>query len=113
VLLEGERLTQPFVMIEGDVQKLAQPRTFTLPVEGADGSSESLPLTVFMADTEGAPDGNEVVSSSGSTGTVTVARAVCDPTPVLELDVDVTLASEEQTADGQAKQSLDLQGSVR
>jgi hypothetical protein len=111
--LDGEQLLQPFVFIEGDAAALAQPRTFTLPVESADGSSELLPLTVFMADTEGAPDGNEVVSSAGSTGTVQVTRASCDPTPVLELAIDVTLVSEEQTADGQAKQSLALKGVVR
>jgi hypothetical protein len=111
--LDGERLLQPFVMIEADVAELDGPRTFTLPVESADGSSESLPMTVFVADTEGAPDGNEVVSSTGSTGTVRVTRASCDPTPVLELELDVTLASEEQAEDGQMKQSLDLAGIVR
>lgn len=113
LLVDGERLTQPFVLIEADVEKLEQPRTFSLPIESADGSSESLPLTVFMADTEGAPDGNEVASSSPSTGTLRVTRASCDPTPVLQLEVDVTLASEEQTDDGQSKQSLELQGFVR
>jgi hypothetical protein len=111
--LEGERLLQPFVYVEADVAALDAPRTFTLPIESADGSSESLPLTVFVADTEGAPDGNEVSSSSGGTGTVRVTRASCDPTPVLQLEVDATLASEEQTDDGQAKQSLDLAGYVR
>lgn len=111
--IDGERVLQPFVMIEADVAELDGPRTFTLPVESADGSSESLPMTVFVADTEGAPDGNEVVSSTGSTGTVRVIRASCDPTPVLELELDVTLASEEQAEDGQMKQSLDLTGSVR
>ena len=113
ILVDGERLTQPFVLIEADVEKLAQPRTFSLPIESADGSSESLPLTVFIADTEGAPDGNEVVSSSPSTGTVHVTRASCEPTPVLQLEVDATLASEEQTDDGQSKQSLVLEGFVR
>jgi hypothetical protein len=112
MLIDGERLTQPFVLIEADVQKLEQPRTFSLPIESADGSSESLPLTIFIADTEGAPDGNEVVSSSPSTGTVRVTRASCDPTPVLQLEVDATLASEEQTDDGHAKQSLELAGFV-
>lgn len=113
MLGDGERLTQPFVFIEADVEKLEQPRTFTLPIESADGSSESVPLTVFIADTEGAPDGNEVVSSSGSTGTVQVTRASCDPIPVLQLEVDATLASEEQTDGGQSKQSLVLEGFVR
>lgn len=111
--LEGERLLQPFVYVEVDVAAFDWPRTFTLPIEGADGSSESLPVTVFVADTEGAPDGNEVASSAGGAGTVTVTRASCDPTPVLELEVDANLASEEQTDDGQQKQSLDLVGYVR
>lgn len=112
ILVDGERVTQPFVMVEADVRKLEAPRTFSLPIESADGSSESVPLTVFIADTEGAPDGNEVVSSSPSTGTLRVTRASCDPTPVLQLEVDASLASEEQTDDGQRKQSLELVGYV-
>lgn len=112
MLGDGDRLEAPFVYIEADVAKLQQPRMFTLPIETADGSTDSLPLTVFIADTEGAPDGNEVVSSFGSTGTVRVTRASCDPTPVLELEVDATLASEEQGEDGKAKQSLELAGYV-
>ena len=55
ILIDGERVTQPFVLIEAAVDKLEQPRTFTLPIESADGSSEGLPLTVFIADTEGPP----------------------------------------------------------
>ena len=47
------------------------------------------------------------------TGTVRVTRASCDPTPVLQLEVDATLASEEVTDDGQTKQSLVLEGFVR
>ncbi|MCW2834430.1 MAG: hypothetical protein JWN68_2383 [Nocardioides sp.] len=43
ILIEGEQVVQPFVLIEADVKKLQQPRTFTLPIENADGSSESLP----------------------------------------------------------------------
>lgn len=113
ILIEGDDLTQPFVLIEGDVAELQEPRTFTLPIEGADGSSESTPLTLFMADTDGAPDGNEVVSSGASTGTVRITEASCDPTPVLTLEVDATLASEEQTDAGQGKQSLELAGTVR
>ncbi len=112
ILVAGkERLTQPFVMIEADVTEQREPRDLSLPIEQTDGA-ESIPLTLFIADPEGAPDGNEVVSSSGSTGTVRVTRASCDPTPVLELEVDATLASEEQGADGQPKQSLRLEGYV-
>ncbi|WP_107765136.1 hypothetical protein [Nocardioides terrigena] len=113
MLIDGERVTQPFVLIEAAVEKLKRPRTFSLPIESADGSSEGRPLTVFIADTEGAPDGNEVASASPSTGTLRVTRASCDPTPVLQMEVDVTLASEEVTDDGQAKQSLELTGLVR
>ena len=113
IRVEGEVLSQPFVLIEAAVDGLGQPRTFTLPLGDGGGSRNLPPLTVFMADTEGAPDGNEVVSSAPSTGTLTITRAACAPTPVLELEVDATLASEEQTDDGQAKQSLVLEGVVR
>jgi hypothetical protein len=51
--------------------------------------------------------------SSPSTGTLRVTRASCDPTPVLQIEVDATLASEELTDDGQSKQSLELEGFVR
>lgn len=112
IQIEGENVTEPFVMIEGVVAKLQEPRTFALPVDGTDGSSESMPLTVFIADNEGSPDGNEVVSTGNSSGTVRVLKASCDPTPVLQLEVDATLASEELTADGKAKQSLQLEGYV-
>ena len=113
IRIDGERIGQPFVLVEAVVAGLDRPRTFTLPLADGGGSSEGPPLTVFVADTEGAPDGNEVVSSGSSTGTLTITRASCDPTPVLELEVDATLASEEQAADGQAKQSLVLEGVVR
>ncbi|HXH80651.1 hypothetical protein [Nocardioides sp.] len=112
-VVDGEQVTQPFVLIEVDLAKLDEPRTLSLPIESTDGSTESLPLSVFIADTEGAPDGNEVVSSSGSTGTVRVTQASCDPTPVLELEVDATLASEEVTDAGENKQSLELEGFIR
>jgi len=102
---EDERLEQPFVLFEGRLEQLQDGRAFTLPVDGP-GDSESYPMTLFVADTEGAPDGNEVVSSRNSSGTVRVLRATCDPTPVLELEIDATLGSEE------GKQSLDVAGSV-
>lgn len=113
ILLTGERITQPFVMVDLALKGLEEPRTLELPLADGGGSEEGPPLTVFVADTEGAPDGNEVVSSGSSTGTLTITRASCDPTPVLEMEVDATLASEEQADDGQAKQSLVLQGVVR
>lgn len=104
--LRGEELLTPFVYVEAVVSKVQGDRTFTLPVDGP-GDSDSYPLTVFVADTEGAA-GNEAASSAGgSTGTVRVLRAECEPTPVLQLEVDATLGSEE------GKQSLDLAGTVR
>lgn len=111
ILIDGERLRQPFVLIEAAVDE--ESRSFTLPLDDRGSGTEVQPVMVFIADTEGAPDGNEVASSSPSTGTVRVVRASCDPTPVLELDVDVTLGSEEQTDDGQVKQSLVLEGVTR
>ncbi len=102
------------MLIDADVEKLEQPRTFSLPIESDDGSSESLaPDRLHRRHGGGAPDGNEVASSSPSTGTLRVTRASCDPTPVLQHEVDATLASEEQTDDGQSRQSLELEGFVR
>lgn len=103
--LRGERLLSPLVYVEGLVEKLQGDRTFTLPVDGP-GGSDSYPLILFVADTEGSPDGNEVSSASGGSGTVRVLEASCEPTPVLRLEVDATLGSEE------GLQSLDLAGSV-
>lgn len=99
-------ISTPFVMIEGTVSKLQDQPVFELPITGS-GDSSSEPLNVFVADTEGAADGNEVSSSVGETGTVRVLEATCDPEPVLRLEVDTTLGSEED------KQSLDLAGGLR
>lgn len=96
----------PFVYFEGVLAKLRQDRTFEMPVWGP-GDSDSYPITLFVADTEGGPDGNEVASSAGGSGTVRVLEASCDPTPVLRLEVDATLASEEE------KQDLQIAGEVR
>ena len=101
-----ERLQQPFVYFEGRLDTLQGDRTFTLPVDN-DGGSTEYQMTLFVADTEGGPDGNEVVSDGNSSGTVRMLRAECEPTPVLELVVDATLGSEEQL------QSLDVAGTVR
>ncbi len=54
---------------------------------------------LFAADsgiTEDGPErANEVSSAEdGAAGEVRVLRASCDPTPVLELEVDATLGSE-------------------
>ena len=45
-------LVQPFVMIEGDLAKLQGEPTFELPIDGP-GSSETYPLTLFVADPVG------------------------------------------------------------
>lgn len=103
---EGGDLTTPFVYVEGIVEKLQGERTFDLPVDGPGGSS-SYPLTLFVADTEGSDTGNEVSSATDSSGTVRVLRAECEPTPVLELEVDATLGSEE------GLQPLTVTGAVR
>jgi hypothetical protein len=99
-------VSHPFVMIEGIVSKLQDEPVFQLPIEGPGGSSPE-PLNVFIADDEGAADGNEVSSSAGGTGTVRVLEATCDPVPVLRLELQTTIGSEE------GKQSLDLAGVLR
>ena len=98
-------VTAPFVMIEGILSELQEKRVFELPIEGPEGASPE-PLNVFIADTEGGRDGNEVSSSVGDTGTVRVLEASCDPVPVLRLELQTTLGSEEN------KQSLDLAGAL-
>lgn len=103
------QLEQPFVMIQGTVAKLQGDRLLELPIDGP-GGSDTYPLVVFVADTEGGTPGdpgNEVASSSGGTGTVRVLEASCDPVPVLRLEIEGVLDSEE------GKQSLDLTGALR
>lgn len=110
--LEGEKeplLEQPFVMIEGTVSKLQDGRVLEMPIDGP-GNSDTYPMVLFIADTEGGKPrdpGNEVASSAGGTGTVRVLEASCDPTPVLRLEVDAVLGSEEE------KQDLTLTGELR
>ena len=104
---DDAQVTQPFVYFEGIVSELQDDRTFTLPVDGP-GDSDSYPMTLFVADNEGAPDGNEVSSAvDDASGQVRVLRASCDPTPVLQLDVGATLGSEEEKA------TLDVAGRLR
>ena len=93
-------LNKPFVMVQGSVAELTAGRTIPMPTTG-EGE-----LIVFIADTEGAPDGNEVVSDGDSTGTIRVLEASCDPVPVLRLEIDGVLGSEE------GKQSLGLSGEL-
>lgn len=99
-------LAEPFFYAEGVVSKLQGDRALRLPIDGP-GASDTYPLTLFVADTEGGTQndpGNEVASSAGGSGTVRVLEASCDPVPVLRLEVDGILASEE------GKQSLKLVG---
>lgn len=102
---DGTVFGSPFVYFTGIVDKI-DGQTFQLPV---DGDSEHVALTLFALDPEVAPTekrANEVSSAEfGAAGTIVVARASCDPTPVLQLQVDVTLGSEVQ------QNTLDLAGS--
>ncbi|WP_296606419.1 hypothetical protein [Nocardioides sp.] len=99
-------ITHPFVYVEGRVTQLQDAPTFTFPLEPSQ-ASDQLPILLFVADTEGAEDGNEVSTDAGRpAGTVRVLEASCDPVPVLRLEVDATLGSEE------GKQSLDLAGAL-
>lgn len=75
-VMDGKRIRQPFVYIE--ITASLEERRFRLPLPD-DQNTQEPPFVVFVADTEGAPDGNEVSSSSSSTGTLTVTRASCDP----------------------------------
>ena len=92
---EGEALNEPFMMFEGEVEKIGG-RSFTLPVDATMGSSDDRPLGLLVAEARDRDGGraNEVGSAEpGTAGTVRVLRASCDPTPVLELEVDTTLGS--------------------
>ncbi len=106
---DAATMKHPFVYIYGTVAAMQDGRVFTLPISDDQVSRTSLPPGLFMADTEGAPDGNEVASGAGAgeRGTVQVLEASCDPTPVLRLKVDATLPSEE------GKQPLKLAGELR
>jgi len=104
---DDSTIEHPFVYIEGRVAQLQDEPTFALPLDPPARSSDDLPILLFMADTVGAEDGNEVSSDAGGeAGTVRVLQAACDPVPVLRLEVDATLGSEE------GKQSLDLAGAL-
>jgi len=99
-------LRKPFGYIEGRVAQLQDAPRLTFPLEPTKLTAD-LPIQLFMADTEGAEDGNEVSSDAGGeAGTVRVLEAACDPVPVLRLEVDATLGSEEN------KQTLDLSGAL-
>lgn len=100
---DDARAVQPFVTFDGIVDKIQGDRTFTFPNDW-EMPSDEYPLVLFMADT----DGNEVASSAGGeSGTVHVLEASCSPTPVLQLEIDMTLGSEVH------KDSLRLTGGLR
>ena len=102
----GRVLNHPFAYFEASVPKV-DGRTFQLPV-GDDNDPDERTFTLFAADQDAAPTSTPAGFSSaekGAAGTVVVKRASCDPTPVLELEVDTTLGSEVQ------KGTVDLTGS--
>jgi len=101
-VIKDGRAAEPFVYFTGIVSKIAGDRTFTFPNDWTMGTDQ-MPMVLFAADT----DGNEVASSAGGeSGTVRVVEASCDPTPVLRLEVDMTLGSEVE------KHSLKVAGSL-
>ncbi len=88
------RVTEPFLYVEAIVDKIAGDRTFTWPNDWSMDTAD-VPLTLFVADTEGRPRGNEVsTNEADARGTVRVVEASCDPVPVLRLEVETTLGSE-------------------
>ena len=92
---DGKLPDNPVVEVTGIVDQI-DGQTFQLPLDSTD--SDHAPLILFAFDTDSvatAGVANEVSSQEEeAAGTVVVARASCEPTPVLELTVDVTLGSE-------------------
>ena len=101
----AEQLTEPFFYVEAKADAVAD-QTITLPFSGFENrGSDQRELIVFVADA--GPDANEVSSDEGgAAGTVTIGRASCDPTPVLEVQVDATLGSEVQQGTFEVKGSF-------
>ena len=88
------RVTEPFPLRRGDRRQDRGDRTFTWPNDWSMDTAD-VPLTLFVADTEGRPRGNEVsTNEADARGTVRVVEASCDPVPVLRLEVETTLGSE-------------------
>jgi hypothetical protein len=101
-----ESLDAPFVLLEGVVSKLQQEPELEVPFDAPQDTGRGA-LVLFAADTEGGKPGdpgNEVASSAGGSGTIRVLEATCDPVPVLRIEVDATLGSEE------GKESLEFAG---
>jgi hypothetical protein len=95
-----EELTEPYVYISVAVDQF-DGRTVHLPYEDSDQETGVQPLIVFAAEADGPGEKrpNEVSSAQpGARGTVHVVRASCDPTPVLEIEVETTLGSEVEQA---------------
>jgi hypothetical protein len=77
-----------FFIFEGDVESLSPGTTITLPPRPTRGAGARL----FAVDAERR---NELTSSEeGSSGSIIVERASCDPVPEIEVRIDATLASE-------------------
>jgi hypothetical protein len=103
--IEKGRAVEPWFWFDGLLDRVSGHRTFTFTADWGLDSSDAYPVTVFLLDT----DGNEASSSAGGeSGTVHVLEASCDPAPVLRLEVDMTLGSEEQDLG-----SLDVAGELR
>ena len=93
----GGEPAEPFFYVDAVVDQVGG-KTLRLPYDSRSGSSEDRAFVLFVADSEiapGAREANEVSSAEpGAAGTVRVIRAACDPTPVLDIEVDATLGSE-------------------
>jgi hypothetical protein len=104
----GDTLSEPFFDFEAAVNGV-DGKTFELPTSTPDEITDGDdPFVLFAAESKGdeRKRPNEVSSNeNGAVGTVRVVRASCDPTPVLQLEVDTTLGSEVQQG------TLDLAGS--
>ncbi|GAB3244996.1 hypothetical protein [Nocardioides dilutus] len=89
-----ETFTGPVLHVELLTEKVRPGQTFDLPYESVDGSSDRRTMTFFF--TNGVTDDSNELSSAqpGSSGTVTVHEASCDPTPTLSIEIDGTLGSE-------------------
>jgi hypothetical protein len=86
------KLVEPYVSFDA-VAAQVDGRDFVLPPDSDTGDSEDRAFVLFAADA--GRDANEVSSAEpGASGTLRVLRASCDPTPVLELEVDGSLGSE-------------------
>jgi hypothetical protein len=93
----GKRLTEPYFFVSVSEQRFDD-HTFHLPYDQVEKDSGLPPMIVFAAESDvpsGQDEANEVSSAQGdAAGTVHVVRASCDPTPVLEIELDTTLGSE-------------------